>query len=78
MRRRLWILSFLLCALAPSASAPAASPTGTLAQTAGAGGCISQRTTLGCTGGRGLDDARAVALSPDGATLYAVASGPRA
>ena len=42
----------------------AASPPGTLAQLAGVGGCVSQQATLGCTAARGLDDARAVALSP--------------
>jgi hypothetical protein len=76
MRRRLWILSLVLGVLAPGASTTAASPSGTLAQTAGAGGCVSQQTTLGCAVGRGLDDVRAMALSPDGATLYAVAATP--
>ena len=50
----------------------------TLAQLAGAGGCISQQATLGCTPGRGLDDARAAALSPDGTSLYAVGATPAA
>jgi 6-phosphogluconolactonase (cycloisomerase 2 family) len=72
MRRCLLVV--LLCLLAPIASAAAASPPGTLAQIGGAGGCVSQQTTLGCTVANGLDDARAIALSPDGKTLYAVAS----
>ena len=54
----------------------AASPPGTLAQLAGAGGCVSQQTPLGCAAARGLDDARAIALSPDGKSLYAVAATP--
>ena len=54
----------------------AASPPGTLAELAGAGGCVSQQAPLGCTAARGLDDARAVALSPDGKSLYAVAATP--
>ena len=76
MRRRTGLLALLVCVLAPSAAAWAASPPGTLAGLAGDGGCVSQLTTLGCTAGRGLNDARAIALSPDGATLYAVASAP--
>jgi DNA-binding beta-propeller fold protein YncE len=76
MRRRTGLLALLLCALAPSAAAWAASPPGTLTELPRDGGCVSQLTTLGCTAGRGLDDARAVALSPDGASLYAVASAP--
>jgi 6-phosphogluconolactonase (cycloisomerase 2 family) len=73
MRR---LLTLVLCVLAPSASALAASPPGTLAQIAGAGGCVSQQTTLGCEAGHGLDDARAIAASPDGKSLYAVAFAP--
>ena len=76
MRRRTGLLALLLCALAPSAAAWAASPPGTLTELPRDGGCVSQQTTLGCTAGRGLDDVRAVALSPDGASLYAVASAP--
>jgi DNA-binding beta-propeller fold protein YncE len=76
MRRRAALYALLLCVLAPSAAARAASPAGTLTELAGDGGCVSQLTTLGCTAGRGLDDGRAIALSPDGATLYAVASAP--
>ena len=76
MRRSTGLLTLVLCVLVPSASATAASPPGTLAQLAGAGGCISQQTPLGCTAGRGLDDARAIALSPDGKSLYAVAATP--
>jgi DNA-binding beta-propeller fold protein YncE len=75
MRRRA-LYALLLCLLAPGTSALAASPPGTLTELAGDGGCVSQLTTLGCTGARGLDDARAIALSPDGTTLYAVASAP--
>ncbi|MDX6629343.1 MAG: hypothetical protein QOH00_1589, partial [Gaiellales bacterium] len=70
------MLALLLCALAPAAAATAASPPGTLAQLAGAGGCASAQAPLGCTPARGLDDARAVALSPDGTTLYAAAATP--
>ena len=55
----------------------AASPPGTLAQLAGAGGCVSQQTALGCTPARGLDDARAVALSPDGKSLYVAVGDAR-
>jgi 6-phosphogluconolactonase (cycloisomerase 2 family) len=69
-------LTLLACMLAPCATAVAASPPGTLAQLAGAGGCVSQQAALGCTAARGMDDARAVALSPDGKSLYAVASAP--
>ena len=54
----------------------AASPPGTLAQLAGAGGCVSVQTALGCTPARGLDDARAVALSPDGKSLYVASATP--
>ncbi|MDX6598753.1 MAG: hypothetical protein QOE87_2640 [Gaiellales bacterium] len=54
----------------------AASPAGTLAQTAGAGGCASMQTALGCTAAHGLDDARAVALSPDGKSLYVASATP--
>ena len=78
MRLRPGLLALLVCALAPCAPAMAASPPGTLAELAGAGGCVSQQAPLGCTAARGLDDARAVALSPDGKTLYAVARRPRA
>jgi 6-phosphogluconolactonase (cycloisomerase 2 family) len=76
MRRRPWILALCLCVLAPLAASSAISRPGALVELAGAGGCVSQATTLGCTAARGLDDARAVALSPDGATLYAVAATP--
>jgi len=76
MRPRLGILTLLVCLLLPVASAGAASPPGTLAQLAGTGGCISQQTTLGCAPGRGLDDVRGTALSPDGKSLYAVGSTP--
>ena len=62
--------------LAPCCVAAAASPPGTLAQLAGAGGCVSLQTALGCTPARGLDDARAVALSPDGRSLYVAAATP--
>ena len=37
---------------------------GTLAQTAGAGGCASMQVALGCTAAHGLDDARAVGAEP--------------
>lgn len=43
---------------------------------AGAGGCASAQAPLGCTPARGLDDARAVALSPDGLSLYVAAATP--
>ena len=76
MRLRSCLLALLLCALAPSAIAAAASPPGTLAQLAGAGGCASAQAALGCTPARGLDDARAVALSPDGLSLYVAAATP--
>jgi 6-phosphogluconolactonase (cycloisomerase 2 family) len=76
MRLRSGLLALLVCALAPCASAVAASPPGTLAQVAGVGGCVSQQAPLGCTAGRGLDDVRTVALAPDGKTLYAVAATP--
>jgi DNA-binding beta-propeller fold protein YncE len=76
MPRRLVLLALLLCVLAPLVAASATSQPGALVELPGAGGCVSQQTTLGCTGARGLDDARAVALSPDGRTLYAVASAP--
>jgi DNA-binding beta-propeller fold protein YncE len=78
MRLRSCLLALLLCALAPSAIATAASPPGTLAQLAGAGGCVSIQAALGCTPARGLDDARAVALSPDGLSLYVAAATPAA
>ena len=54
----------------------AASAPGTLAQIAGKGGCASLQVALGCTDARGLDDARAVALSPDGKSLYVASSTP--
>jgi len=76
MRRRFCMLALFLGALAPGAGASAASPPGTLAQLAGAGGCASAQTALGCTSARGLDDARAVALSPDGLSLYVAAATP--
>ena len=76
MRLRLCMLSLLLSALAPCAVAAAASPSGTLAQLAGAGGCASAQAAVGCTSARGLDDARAVALSPDGLSLYVAAAAP--
>ena len=76
MRLRSCLLALLLCALAPGAVAAAASPPGTLAQLAGAGGCASTQAALGCTPARGLDDARAVALSPDGLSLYVAAATP--
>jgi 6-phosphogluconolactonase (cycloisomerase 2 family) len=76
MRLRSCLLALLLGALAPSAIAGAASPPGTLAQLAGAGGCVSLQAGLGCTPARGLDDARAVALSPDGLSLYVAAATP--
>jgi DNA-binding beta-propeller fold protein YncE len=70
------ILALLLCVLAPCSIAAAASPPGTLAQLAGTGGCVSMQAALGCTPARGLDDARAVAVSPDGRSLYAAAATP--
>ena len=70
------ILALLVCVLVPCSGAAAASPPGTLAQLAGAGGCVSLQTALGCTPARGLDDARAVALSPDGRSLYVAAATP--
>jgi DNA-binding beta-propeller fold protein YncE len=76
MRLRSCLLALLVCALAPCAAAVAASPPGTLAQLAGAGGCASAQAALGCTPARGLDDARAVALSPDGLSLYVAAATP--
>jgi DNA-binding beta-propeller fold protein YncE len=76
MRRPTGILALLLCAFAPGAAAWAASPPGTLTGLAGDGACVSQQAALKCTAGHALNDARAVALSPDGATLYAVASAP--
>ncbi|HET6174777.1 MAG TPA: beta-propeller fold lactonase family protein [Gaiellales bacterium] len=76
MRLRPCLLAIVLCLLAPVATAAAASPSGTLAQLAGAGGCASAQTALGCTPARGLDDARAVALSPDGLSLYVAAATP--
>ncbi|MDP9258304.1 MAG: lactonase family protein, partial [Actinomycetota bacterium] len=76
MRLRSCLLASLLCGLAPSAVATAASPPGTLAQLAGAGGCASAQAALGCTPARGLDDARAVVLSPDGLSLYVAAATP--
>jgi 6-phosphogluconolactonase (cycloisomerase 2 family) len=76
MRLRDGILALLVCVLAPSATAAAASPPGTLAQLAGAGGCASMQAPLGCTPARGLDDARALALSPDGRSLYVAAATP--
>jgi 6-phosphogluconolactonase (cycloisomerase 2 family) len=60
----------------PSASAMAASAPGTLAQITGAGGCASLQVALGCTAARGLDDARAVVLSPDGKSLYVASATP--
>ena len=59
MRLRSGLLALVLCALVPGTSALAASPAGTLAQTAGAGGCASMQVALGCTAAHGLDDARA-------------------
>ena len=76
MRLRPGILTLLVCLLVPAGSAAAASPPGTLAQVAGPGGCSSQQVPLGCTPGRGLDDARGAALSPDGKSLYAVGTTP--
>ncbi len=78
MRLRSGLLALVLCALAPSASAIAASAPGTLAQIAGAGGCASMQVALGCTAAHGLDDARALVLSPDGKTLYVASSTPAA
>ncbi len=77
MRRRLWILALLaLRARADRSRAARHRRPARSRRLAGAGGCVSQQTTLGCTAARGLDDARAVALSPDGAPLYAVAATP--
>jgi 6-phosphogluconolactonase (cycloisomerase 2 family) len=76
MRLRLCMLALVFGALAPGATAAAGSPPGTLAQLAGTGGCASAQAALGCTPARGLDDARAVALSPDGRSLYVAAATP--
>ncbi|HEY3614783.1 MAG TPA: beta-propeller fold lactonase family protein, partial [Gaiellales bacterium] len=76
MRRCPWLLALLLGLLVSAGPSPAASPPGTLAQMGGTGGCVSQQTTLGCAVVHGLDDARAIALSPDGKTLYAAAFTP--
>jgi 6-phosphogluconolactonase (cycloisomerase 2 family) len=78
MRLRSCLLALLGCALALPALAAAASPPGTLALLAGSGGCASIQPALGCTPARGLDDARAVALSPDGLSLYVAAATPAA
>jgi len=76
MRLRSGLLALVLCVLLPGAAAMAASPAGTLAQTAGAGGCASMQVALGCTAAHGLDDARAVVLSPDGKSLYVASATP--
>jgi DNA-binding beta-propeller fold protein YncE len=78
MRRCSGLLALVLCAFAASAPAWAAAPPGTLAQLAGAGGCASLQRALACTAAHGLDDPRAVALSPDGRTLYVAAYTPAA
>ncbi len=78
MRLRSALLALLVCALAPGAAAMAASPPGTLAQLAGAGGCASLQRALACTAAHGLDDPRAVALSPDGTSLYVASYTPAA
>ena len=77
MRLRPGLLALLLCVLALPAPRRGRSPPGTLAQLAGAGGCVSQQTPLGCTPAHGLDDARAVALSPDGTSLYVACGDAR-
>ena len=44
--------------------------TGALRQKPGGAGCISTSGADGCRRGRGLEDARGVAVSPDGMTVY--------
>jgi DNA-binding beta-propeller fold protein YncE len=46
---------------------------GSLRQLAGAAGCVSSDAASGCTQARALRVVEAIALSPDGATLYATA-----
>ena len=66
-----------LSALAPGAAAAAASPSGTLAQLAGAGGCASRADRARLHGrARPATTPRAVALSPDGLSLYVAAAAP--
>ena len=45
--------------------------TGTLTQLGNATGCIANQPTTGCTTGRALDGPDAVAVSPDGTSVYA-------
>ena len=47
-----------------------ATTTGAIFQPAGAAGCVSTIGGLGCALGDALDDASAVAVSPDGKSVY--------
>src|SRR5687768_16676736 len=55
-------------------TAGALAATGDLTQPAGTAGCVSETGAGPCADGRGLDGARGVAVSPDGKSVYAVAS----
>jgi DNA-binding beta-propeller fold protein YncE len=49
--------------------------TGAISQPAGSAGCISEDGSGPCADGYGLEDARAVAVSPDGKNVYVASSG---
>lgn len=49
--------------------------TGALTQKPGAAGCLTEAATTGCTDATGLDTVRDVTVSPDGKSVYTVASG---
>jgi hypothetical protein len=54
----------------------AAAAPGDLTQKAGLVGCVSETGSGGdCTDGKALDGASAVAVSPDGTSVYAAAVG---
>ncbi len=48
--------------------------TGAITQPAGTAGCISETGTGPCADGHGLDEARGVAVSPDGKSVYVASS----
>src|ERR1700754_1560909 len=72
MGRRGWALVAIVAALGVCAARAHAVAPGGLTQLAGAAGCVSNAGAGGCTGGHDLGDIAAVAISPDGRSLYAV------
>lgn len=70
-RRALLTGTLLAASLAPIAGAHAASgPPGTLAPVATPQLCFAQAPASGCTAAPGVESARAVAVSPDGLSVY--------